>query len=162
MKKMLFTLVMGLVVVASSAFANTSVITSAPATNTASAQQKAGTPSAVAVKFCNNMMKGVVEKDSWYIKEVFDELEKMNAEQKKLFNEYFMQAVNEMGKELAKQFEEFKGAKFVVVSESISENGRTATVKLKISYNGETEYVEIPMVKYAGKWRVDLEELSDM
>ena len=162
MKKMLLTLVMGLVVVASSAFANTSVVTFAPATNATSAQQKAGTPSAVAVKFCNNIMKGVVEKDSWYSKEVFDALENMSAEEKELFNEYFKQAMNELGKELAKQFEEFRGAKFVVVSESISENGRTATVKLKISYNGETEFLEIPMVKYAGKWRVDIEELSNM
>lgn len=162
MKRMLFTLAMVVCFVASTASTHTSVLTSAPATHATSVQQKAGSPSAVAVKFCNNMMEGVVEKDSWYSKEVFDALENMNAEQKELFNEYFKQAMNELGKELAKQFEELKGAKLVVVSESISENGRTATVKLKISYNGETEYVEIPMVKYAGKWRVNIEELGDM
>ena len=160
MKKMLFTLVMGFFAVASTASASTSVMTSASATPAASVEQKEGSPSAAAMTFMNNMMKGVVELDSWYMKEVMFALAVMDDEGKELFKAEWKKALPEITKELEKELGEFEGVEFSIVSETIAKDGKTATVKMGATHGGKTEYQDIPMIKYLGKWRVNLDEFK--
>lgn len=60
----------------------------------------------------------------------------------------------------SKEYEKKGGLKSMeVISEEISEDGNTATVKMKQTYgNGETEESEQKMVKKDGKWLMALEK----
>ncbi|MBD9091715.1 MAG: DUF4878 domain-containing protein [Bacteroides oleiciplenus] len=104
-------------------------------------------------KYCNDLIKGNYEKfvDGIALGEnvTSDELKKQKDG-----------LVAMMRDKVSKEYEKMGGLKSIeILSEEISEDGNTATVKIKQTYgNGETQEGTQSMVKRDGKWLMSIDK----
>ena len=104
-------------------------------------------------KYCNDLVKGNYEKfvDGIALGENItgDELQKQKDG-----------LVSMLKEKVSKEYEKMGGLKSIdILSEEISEDGNTATVKIKQTYgNGETQEGTQSMVKRDGKWLMSIDK----
>lgn len=157
MKKMLLTLVMGLLTVSFAAYANNPSSITKNESEAATVQQSKNNPGAVALKFFNNLKKGTFDKNCIYSEELYTAYKNATAAEKKIYDGIIEMAFEELGNQFLEEFSEIKDAKFSVVKETISKDGKRAKVTMNLTYQGESEAQEIPMIKVDGKWLIDID-----
>jgi hypothetical protein len=62
-------------------------------------------------------------------------------------------------KELLKEMPEITVVTFSVQEETISQDGKSAVVKLQLHHEGSSEAKNVHLVKHQGKWKVDVDKL---
>lgn len=160
MKKLLFTL-------ATCLFALSLTAIPLIATSAASAidgvQQNTNTPGAVALK-CMKVLQGksTFDLDLFYskdLKEVYAMLEQLSPEQRAVIDEALKEEFKKLFKELVKETPEVVSVTFSVQEETISQDGKSAVVKMQMHHEGSSEAKNIQLVKHQGKWKVDVDKL---
>lgn len=160
MKKLIFTLATCLF--ALSLTANPLVkITSASTID--GIHQNTNTPGAVALKFMKVLQgKSTFDLDLFYSKdleEVYALLEQLSPEQRAVVDEALKEEFKKQFKELVKEVPEIMDVTFSVLEETISQDGKSAVVKLQLHHEGSSEAKNVHLVKHQGKWKVDVDKL---
>ena len=160
MKKLIFTLATCLF--ALSLTANPlATISSASAID--GVHQNTNTPGAAALKFMKVMQgKSTFDFDLFYSKdleEVYPLYEKLSPEQRVVIDEALNEEFKKQFKELVKEIPEIMDVTFSVQEETISQDGKSAVVKLQMHYEGSSEAKNVHLVKHQGKWKVDVDKL---
>ena len=160
MKKLIFTLATCLF--ALSLTANPLIATS-PASTIDGIHQNTNTPSEVALK----SMKVIQGKsafdldffDSKDLEEVYALLEQLSPEQRAVVDEALKEEFKKLVKELVKEVPEITVVTFSVLEETISQDGKSAVVKMQLHHEGSSEAKNVHLVKHQGKWKVDVDKL---
>ena len=160
MKKLIFTL-------ATFLFALSLTASPLIATSAASAidgvQQNTNTPGAAALKFMKLIQgKSTFDLDLFYSKdfeEVYALLEQLSPEQRAVIDEALKEEFKKQFKELVKEVPEITVVTFSVQEETISQDGKSAVVKLQMHHEGSSEAKNVHLVKHQGKWKVDVDKL---
>ena len=137
------------------------------ATSAASAidgvQQNTNTPGAAALKFMKVIQgKSTFDLDLFYSKdfeEVYVLYEQLSPEQKVVIDEALNEEFKKQFKELVKEVPEITVVTFSVQEETISQDGKSAVVKLQMHHEGSSETKNVHLVKHQGKWKVDVDKL---
>ena len=137
------------------------------ATSAASAidgvQQNTNTPGAAALKFMKVIQgKSTFDLDLFYSKdfeEVYVLYEQLSPEQKVVIDEALNEEFKKQFKELVKEVPEITVVTFSVQEETISQDGKSAVVKLQMNFEGSSETKNVHLVKHQGKWKVDVDKL---
>ena len=160
MKKLIFTLATCLF--ALSLTANPLIATS-PASAIDGVQQNTNTPGAAALKFMKVIQgKSTFNFDLFYSKdleEVYPLYERLSPEQRVVIDEALNEEFKKQLKELVKETPEIKYVTFSVQEETISQDGKSAVVKLQMHHEGSSEAKNVHLVKHQGKWKVDVDKL---
>ena len=160
MKKLLFTLATCLF--ALSLTANPLIATSA-ASAIDGVQQNTNTPGVAALKFMKVLQgKSTFDLDLFYSKdleEVYAMLEQLSPEQRAVVDEALNEDFKEHFKELVKETPEIVSVTFSVLEETISQDGKSAVVKMQLHHEGSSEAKNVHLVKHQGKWKVDVDKL---
>lgn len=160
MKKMLFTLVASLITLSLSAnaAAETSIIP-----NVDGIHQNTNTPGTAALKFMKLIQgKSTFDLDLFYSKdfeEVYALLEQLSPEQRVVIDEALNEEFKKQLKELVKETPEIMDVTFSVQEETISQDGKSAVVKLQMHHEGSSDAKNVHLVKHQGKWKVDVDKL---
>lgn len=160
MKKLIFTL-------ATCLFALSLTASPLIATSAASAidgvQQNTNTPGAAALKFMKVIQgKSTFNFDLFYSKdleEVYPLYERLSPEQRVVIDEALNEEFKKQFKELVKEIPEIMDVTFSVQEETISQDGKSAVVKLQMHHEGSSEAKNVHLVKHQGKWKVDVDKL---
>ena len=160
MKKLIFTLATCLF--ALSLTANPLIATS-PASTIDGIHQNTNTPSEVALKSMKVIQgKSAFDLDLFYSKdleEVYALLEQLSPEQRAVVDEALKEEFKKLVKELVKEVPEITVVTFSVLEETISQDGKSAVVKLQMHHEGSSEAKNVHLVKHQGKWKVDVDKL---
>ncbi|MBQ5728935.1 MAG: hypothetical protein IIV54_00920 [Bacteroidaceae bacterium] len=160
MKKLIFTL-------ATCLFALSLTASPLIATSAASAidgvQQNTNTPGVAALKFMKVLQgKSTFDLDLFYSKdleEVYALLEQLSPEQRAVVDEALKEEFKKQFKELVKEVPEIVSVTFSVLEETISQDGKSAVVKLQLHHEGSSDAKNVHLVKHQGKWKVDVDKL---
>ena len=160
MKKLLFTLATCLFALSITA---NPLVTISSASNIDGIHQNTNTPGAVALKFMNVLQgKSTFDLDLFYSKdleEVYALLEQLSPEQRAVIDEALKEEFKKQFKELVKEVPEIMVVTFSVLEETISQDGKSAVVKLQMHHEGSSEAKNVHLVKHQGKWKVDVDKL---
>jgi hypothetical protein len=160
MKKLIFTL-------ATCLFALSLTASPLIATSAASAidgvQQNTNTPGVAALKFMKVIQgKSTLDLDLFYSKdleEVYALYERLSPEQRVVIDEALNEEFKKQFKELVKEMPEIVSVTFSVLEETISQDGKSAVVKMQLHHEGSSEAKNVHLVKHQGKWKVDVDKL---
>ena len=126
-------------------------------------QQNTNTPGAAALKFMKLIQgKSTFDLDLFYSKdfeEVYALLEQLSPEQRVVIDEALNEEFKKQLKELVKETPEIMDVTFSVQEETISQDGKSAVVKLQMHHEGSSEAKNVHLVKHQGKWKVDVDKL---
>lgn len=160
MKKLLFTLATCLFALSITA---NPLVTISSASTIDGIHQNTNTPGAVALKFMNVLQgKSTFDLDLFYSKdleEVYALLEQLSPEQRAVVDEALKEEFKKQFKELVKEVPEIMVVTFSVLEETISQDGKSAVVKLQMHHEGSSEAKNVHLVKHQGKWKVDVDKL---
>lgn len=160
MKKLIFTLATCLFALSITA---NSLVTISSASTIDGIHQNTNTPGAVALKFMNVLQgKSTFDLDLFYSKdleEVYALLEQLSPEQRAVVDEALQEDFKKHFKELVKEVPEIMVVTFSVLEETISQDGKSAVVKLQLHHEGSSEAKNVHLVKHQGKWKVDVDKL---
>jgi hypothetical protein len=125
--------------------------------------QNTNAPSTVALKFMKVIQgKSTFDLDLFYSKdleEVYALLEQLSPEQRAVVDEALKEEFKKQFKELVKETPEIVSVTFSVQEETISQDGKSAIVKLQLHHEGSSAAKEMYLVKHQGKWKVDVDKL---
>ena len=160
MKKLIFTL-------ATCLFALSLIASPLIATSAASAidgvHQNTNTPGAAALNFMKVIQgKSTFNFDLFYSKdleEVYPLYERLSPEQRVVIDEALKEEFKKQFKELVKEVPEIMDVTFSVQEETISQDGKSAVVKLQMHHEGSSEAKNVHLIKHQGKWKVDVDKL---
>lgn len=126
-------------------------------------QQNTNTPGAAALKFMKLIQgKSTFDLDLFYSKdfeEVYALLEQLSPEQRVVIDEALNEEFKKQLKELVKETPEIMDVTFSVQEETISQDGKSAVVKLQMHHEGSSDAKNVHLVKHQGKWKVDVDKL---
>lgn len=125
--------------------------------------QNTNTPGAAALKFMKVIQgKSTFNFDLFYSKdleEVYPLYERLSPEQRVVIDEALNEEFKKQFKELVKEIPEIMDVTFSVQEETISQDGKSAVVKLQMNFEGSSEAKNVHLVKHQGKWKVDVDKL---
>lgn len=160
MKKLIFTLATCLFALSLTA---TPLATISSASTIDGVQQNSNTPGAAALKFMKVIQgKSTFDLDLFYSKdleEVYALYERLSPEQRVVIDEALNEEFKKQFKELVKEMPEIVSVTFSVLEETISQDGKSAVVKLQLHHEGSSEAKNVHLVKHQGKWKVDVDKL---
>ena len=160
MKKLIFTLATCLFALSLTA---NPLATISSASTIDGVQQNTNTPGAAALKFMKLIQgKSTFDLDLFYSKdfeEVYALLEQLSPEQRVVIDEALNEEFKKQLKELVKETPEIMSVTFSVQEETISQDGKSAVVKLQMHHEGSSETKNVHLVKHQGKWKVDVDKL---
>lgn len=160
MKKLIFTLATCLFALSLTA---NPLVTISSASTIYGIHQNTNTPGAVALKFMKVLQgKSDFSLDLFYSKdleEVYALLEQLSPEQRAVVDEALKEEFKKQFKELVKEVPEITVVTFSVQEETISQDGKSAVVKLQLHHEGSSEAKSVHLVKHQGKWKVDVDKL---
>ena len=160
MKKLIFTLATCLFALSLTA---SPLIATSAALAIDGVQQNTNTPGAAALKFMKLIQgKSTFDLDLFYSKdfeEVYALLEQLSPEQRVVIDEALNEEFKKQLKELVKETPEIMSVTFSVQEETISQDGKSAVVKLQMHHEGSSEAKNVHLVKHQGKWKVDVDKL---
>lgn len=160
MKKLIFTLATCLFALSLTA---NPLATISSASTIDGIHQNTNTPSTVALKFMKVIQgKSDFSLDLFYSKdleEVYALLEQLSPEQRAVVDEALKEEFKKQFKELVKETPEIVSVTFSVLEEIISQDGKSAVVKLQMHHEGSSEAKNVHLVKHQGKWKVDVDNL---
>jgi hypothetical protein len=126
-------------------------------------QQNSNTPGAAALKFMKVIQgKSTLDLDLFYSKdleEVYALYERLSPEQRVVIDEALNEEFKKQFKELVKEMPEIVSVTFSVLEETISQDGKSAVVKLQLHHEGSSAAKNVHLVKHQGKWKVDVDKL---
>lgn len=160
MKKLLFTLATCLFALSLTA---NPLATISSASTIDGIHQNTNTPGAAALKFMKVLQgKRTFDLDLFYSKdleEVYALLEQLSPEQRAVIDEALQEEFKKHFKELVKEVPEITVVTFSVQEETISQDGKSAVVKMLLHHEGSSEAKNIQLIKHQGKWKVDVDKL---
>ena len=160
MKKLIFTLATCLFALSLTA---SPLIATSPASAIDGIQQNTNTPGAAALKFMKVIQgKSTLDLDLFYSKdleEVYALYERLSPEQRVVIDEALNEEFKKQFKELVKEMPEIMVVTFSVQEEIISQDGKSAVVKMQLHHEGSSAAKEMYLVKHKGKWKVDVDKL---
>jgi TRAP-type C4-dicarboxylate transport system substrate-binding protein len=160
MKKLIFTLATCLFALSLTA---SPLIATSPASAIDGVQQNSNTPGVAALKFMKVIQgKSDFSLDLFYSKdleEVYALYEQLSPEQRAVVDEALKEESQKLVKELLKEMPEITVVTFSVLEEIISQDGKSAVVKMQLHHEGSSAAKEMYLVKHKGKWKVDVDKL---